>query len=79
MNKELIAKLRESAATKIISRSIDDPDTQKLAMVLIPPLNGGNGVFDDFMAKYAELIWKEAYEQGYDKGMSDCCDGQGGV
>lgn len=25
----------------------------------------------DMMEKFAELIWKEAYEQGYDKGMSD--------
>lgn len=34
-------------------------------------------VFDQ--EKFAELIWKEAYEQGYDKGVSDSYEGQGGV
>jgi hypothetical protein len=25
----------------------------------------------ELLEKFAELLWKEAYEQGYDKGMSD--------
>jgi hypothetical protein len=59
MNKELLSNLRESAATKIISRSIDDPDTQKLAAVLIPTANSNNRVFNDFMEKFAQLIVEE--------------------
>lgn len=35
--------------------------------------------FENFLNQFAELIWQEAYQEGYDKGMSDCCDGQGGV
>ena len=34
---------------------------------------------DSVDAKFAELVWQEAYQEGYDKGMSDCCDGQGGI
>jgi hypothetical protein len=59
MNKELLSNLRESAATKIIGRLIDDPDTQKLAAVLIPTANSNNRVFNDFMEKFAELIVRE--------------------
>lgn len=30
-----------------------------------------------FEKKFAELVWAEAYEQGYSQGVSDSVDGQG--
>jgi hypothetical protein len=31
------------------------------------------------LEKFAELLWKEAYEEGYNKGLSDAHDEQAGV
>lgn len=36
-------------------------------------------VHRDAVEQFAEMIWKEAYEQGYWKGISDSSEGQGGV
>lgn len=63
MNKELIAKLRMTAGTEIRklhqNKVFSDRELLTLSNLLIPPLNGGNEVFDEFMRKYTEVIVKE--------------------
>lgn len=55
---------------------------KKLKKQTTESLYDDNGLFLGYSVnteKFGELVWKEAYQQGYDKGMSDCMDGQGGV
>lgn len=63
MNKELIAKLRMAAGTEISklhqNKVFTDRELFQLSNLLIPPLNGGNGIFDEFMRKYTEVIVQE--------------------
>ena len=63
MNKELIAKLRMVAGTEIRklrqNKVFSDRELLTLSNLLIPPLNGGNEVFDEFMRKYTEVIVQE--------------------
>lgn len=42
-----------------------------------PDFSGVPHIRSLFNKKFAELIWQEAYEQGYSKGVSDSCEGQG--
>ena len=52
---------------------------KQLYLCSFAPSISDSAVCEEGAKKFAELIWKEAYDQGYWKGVSDSSEGQGGV